>query len=167
MPKKTVLFFSAFIVAINALAVYFPHSQLTLFMSPAPLYSWLRLSLAGFLLLAGFVAARHALLRALVAVIGFGLLAGGLYMIISPTLMGHLSYYILPLDIIIVIESGIMVAISALRAQPSEFRLWQLVWRRPLQLPALPLLQAMGRSELTATHFDVPPHSRHWSPRGV
>src|SRR5579884_1148011 len=118
MRKAMVLSFAVIVLVTSALAVGHPGSLLSPFMSTSSTMAGWRLGIAAFVLLAGLWAAeRGKLLRALTGLMSGGLLLTGLILVLSPTLMGRLSYFVLPFDILIFIEAGVLSGISALLPQ--------------------------------------------------
>lgn len=118
MRKATVLLFAIIVLVTSALAVNNPGSQLTLFMSSSQTLAMLRLYLVLLVLLIGFLATeRGALVRYLSAVVSVGLLMTGLLCLFSPTLLGHMSFFVMPFDTLILIEAGVLSGISALQPQ--------------------------------------------------
>ena len=146
MRKAVVLLFALIVLVTSGLAAGHPGSLLEPFMSTSSTMAWLRMGMIAFLLVASFlVEARGRAARVVSAIFSAGFLGAGLVLLFSPTLMGRLSYFVLPFDILIFIETGVLGGISALQPQtePAE---------RPVVTQPVPLLRSL-RLPKPAFHF--------------
>lgn len=115
MNKSVLVGFGAFVTALSYAAIYLPNSILPFIINPSKGWTIARLVLVFVLIAYGlFEIGRRRSTQMAIRFMGVGILMFCLFGLFSPDTVGLSGFYLLPIDLIVLLEGGIAALLLSL-----------------------------------------------------